>query len=53
MSDRIVLDHRERDFAAALTETERIYLEDLIQTQDMHEGLAAFIEKRSPEWQHR
>lgn len=44
---------RDRDFAAALTEAERIYLEELIQTQDMHEGLAAFMEKRPPKWQHR
>lgn len=44
---------RDRDSAAALTEAERIYLEELIQTQDMHEGLAAFMEKRPPKWQHR
>ena len=36
--------------AAAL---ERLYLDELMATQDAHEGLAAFMEKRRPDWKHR
>ena len=36
-----------------LAETERIYLEELTQTEDMNEGVAAFLEKRAPAWEHR
>ena len=32
---------------------EKIYLDELTQTEDMHEGLAAFMEKRQPAWNHR
>lgn len=40
-------------FPAALAEAERLYLEELADTEDMQEGLAAFLEKRRPEWRHR
>lgn len=33
-------------------EMERLYLEELMQTADAHEGLASFMEKRQPTWQH-
>ena len=39
-------------FPDALTEAERLYNEDLCRLGDMHEGLAAFLEKRPPEWRH-
>jgi cyclohexa-1,5-dienecarbonyl-CoA hydratase len=42
-----------RSFDEALAETERIYLEDLLRTEDAREGIAAFLAKRSPEWRHR
>lgn len=41
------------DLAAALAETERIYLEELAATEDMEEGIAAFLAKRPPAWKHR
>ena len=44
---------RDRSFSAALDETERLYLEELCRTQDMQEGLQAFLEKRPPVWKHR
>lgn len=44
---RMVRDVR-RDFA----EVERLYLDELMQTRDAHEGLNAFIEKRPPVWEH-
>jgi cyclohexa-1,5-dienecarbonyl-CoA hydratase len=42
-----------RDFAAALAEAERLYLDKLTRTEDMGEGIKAFIDKRPPQWRHR
>lgn len=39
-------------FAAELKEVERIYLEELMATQDAVEGLEAFMEKRDPQWKN-
>lgn len=44
---------RGRSFEEALAESERLYTEELTRTHDMNEGLAAFLEKRRPEWSHR
>ncbi len=33
-----------------LARAEKIYLEELMQTQDAHEGIRAFLEKRKPQW---
>ena len=44
---------RDRGFSAGLAETERLYLDELARTEDMQEGIAAFLEKRRPEWRHR
>ena len=30
----------------------RLYLDTLMQTRDANEGLAAFLAKRTPEWEH-
>lgn len=40
-------------FEHALQQAERIYLEDMAKTADVAEGAQAFLEKRSPVWQHR
>ena len=40
------------DFDARLAEVERLYLEELMKTDDANEGLNAFIEKRKPVWRH-
>ncbi len=37
-------------FEAALREAERIYLEELLATEDAEEGLRAFLAKRPPKW---
>jgi cyclohexa-1,5-dienecarbonyl-CoA hydratase len=36
-----------------INEVERLYLDRLMQTRDANEGLAAFIAKRSPKWEHK
>ena len=41
------------DLEPSLRTIEDIYLNELMQTTDAHEGLKAFLEKRSPEWKNR
>jgi cyclohexa-1,5-dienecarbonyl-CoA hydratase len=41
------------DFETQLNEVERIYLGELMQTQDAREGVRAFMEKRAAVWQSR
>jgi len=38
------------EFAAQLDEIERVYLSELMKTQDAQEGIRAFLEKRPPIW---
>jgi len=42
-----------RSFTEGLAQAEAIYLKELMKTQDAGEGLAAFLAKRKPVWQHR
>lgn len=44
---------RADDLAGPLDAAEAIYLSELTATEDMHEGLAAFLERRPPAWRHR
>ncbi len=37
---------------AHLERAERLYLDELMKLDDAHEGIAAFMEKRSPKWKH-
>ncbi len=37
-------------FDKGLARAEKIYLEELMKTQDVHEGISAFLEKRVPAW---
>lgn len=41
-----------RTFLHDLEEVERIYLEDLMTTQDAEEGIRSYMEKRSPSWRN-
>jgi cyclohexa-1,5-dienecarbonyl-CoA hydratase len=40
-------------FDKGLARAEKIYLEELIQTEDAQEGIRAFLEKRNPVWKGR
>ncbi len=40
-------------FTEALDAIEKLYLDDMMQTHDVHEGLGAFMEKRAPVWQDK
>jgi cyclohexa-1,5-dienecarbonyl-CoA hydratase len=41
------------DVRRRLDEVERLYLDRLMKTHDANEGLAAFLAKRTPKWEHR
>jgi cyclohexa-1,5-dienecarbonyl-CoA hydratase len=40
-------------FNDALKRSEEIYLNELLKTDDVEEGLQAFLEKRKPQWKNR
>jgi enoyl-CoA hydratase/carnithine racemase len=40
-------------FEKALDRAQDLYLRDLIRTEDMVEGMKAFLEKRPPSWKNR
>lgn len=41
-----------RDLRARLKELETLYLDRLMKTRDANEGLAAFLARRAPTWEH-
>jgi cyclohexa-1,5-dienecarbonyl-CoA hydratase len=48
------LRERSRDgFDQALKRSEEIYCRELLQTEDVEEGVSAFLQKRAPNWRHR
>jgi cyclohexa-1,5-dienecarbonyl-CoA hydratase len=53
LARQAVLRGLDRPLGEAMAEADRLYLEELMQLRDAHEGLAAFLEKRQPEWSHR
>ena len=53
LTRRAVLDPAGQPFEAALRAVETLYHAELMATEDAHEGLRAFVEKRAPVWKHR
>lgn len=43
----------ETNFLEGLELIEKMYLDELMSSQDAHEGLQAFIEKRAPSWKNK
>lgn len=52
MAKKATVGPTRRQILAHLDEAERMYLEELSSIGDAHEGIAAFIEKRVPQWAH-
>jgi cyclohexa-1,5-dienecarbonyl-CoA hydratase len=50
---RLARQSAHRPFPEARHEAERVFLDDLMATEDVREGLAAFFEKRRPHWRNR
>ncbi len=42
-----------KEISTALARSEEIYLKELLETEDVEEGVRAFVEKRKPNWVHR
>jgi len=42
-----------KNFSANLARSEELYLKELLATEDVEEGVQAFLEKRKPRWNHR
>lgn len=42
-----------RPFEEARREAERVFLDELMASEDVREGIASFFEKRRPEWRNR
>ncbi len=53
MNVRTLKESRGRPFKEALILSENRFLEELMTTEDVREGIASFYEKRRPEWKNR
>jgi len=53
MNVRMVRKFGARSFEEDRREAERVFLEELMKTEDVREGIASFFEKRKPEWKNR
>jgi cyclohexa-1,5-dienecarbonyl-CoA hydratase len=53
LNKRAVTAHMGLAFPAAVTEVSRLFLDELMSTEDTREGIQSFEEKRKPEWKNR
>lgn len=53
MNVRLTRQLHGRPFEEGRRTAERVFLDELMATSDVREGIAAFFEKRAPHWQHR
>lgn len=53
MTRRALATDSSGDFDNSLKAVEDLYLNQLMKTEDAHEGLRSFMEKRKPEWRNR
>ena len=53
LTKRAIYQGLDNDFKQVLGKIEDIYLNELMKTADAEEGLAAFLEKRTPTWQNK
>ena len=53
LTKRSVTESMDKPFPDAMRVVEDLYMGDLMNTEDANEGLAAFMEKRRPEWKDR
>jgi cyclohexa-1,5-dienecarbonyl-CoA hydratase len=53
LNARMVRQLAGRPFEQAHLEAERVFLEELMVTEDVQEGIASFFEKREPAWKNR
>jgi cyclohexa-1,5-dienecarbonyl-CoA hydratase len=53
LTKRSITESMGKPFTDALRTVEDLYLGELMETEDANEGLAAFMEKRRPEWKDR
>lgn len=50
LAKRVVVEGLDRPVGDALHHADELYLDELMELRDPHEGLAAFMEKRDPVW---
>jgi cyclohexa-1,5-dienecarbonyl-CoA hydratase len=52
MAKRATAEVAREQFLSRLEHVERLYLDELMKLSDAHEGIAAFVAKRAPNWKH-
>ena len=53
MNMRMLRATRQARCGTSRLDAERVFLEELMATEDVREGIASFTEKRSPRWKNR